>query len=273
MRPSGSWNRGRQLRRLVLQDGVHHLDRRIARKRPLAAEHLIKHDAEAEQVRTVVGSFATHLLRRHIAGCTQHHAFIRQVDRGRILCRAPLLGQTKIQDLDLAVARDHDVVRLQIAMHQAGRVRRCQPDGHLHGNLDGLRRGKRSCLDHAPQGFPADQFGSDPVSGAVAADVVDGDDVVVIQGAGRARFPLETGDAVRIARQTRRQHLDGHIALQPRIARAPDFAHAAASEQFHNLEVAQPCAGTERADRRHRRAFQKGIGLLIEQRLHFATQL
>ena len=168
----------------------------------------------------------------------------------------------------MAIARDHDVVRLQIPMHQTGRMRRREASGHLRGDLDGLRRGNRASLDHAPQGVSADQFRSDPVSAVVAANVVDSDDVGVIERTGV--FALETGNAVRVARQAGGQHLDGHVALQARIAGEPYLAHASPAQQFHNPEVAQMRARAQRFDRRHRRAFQEGIGLLIEQRLHFA---
>ena len=103
----------------------------------------------------MVDGFAAYLLRRHIAGCAHHHAFVRQIGDGRILRGVPLLGQAEIQDLHLAAARHHDVVRLQIAMHQTGRVRRSEAGGHLHRNLDGPSRGKRAALDHAPQRVPA----------------------------------------------------------------------------------------------------------------------
>src|ERR1035438_467326 len=103
-------------------------------------------------------------------------------------------------DLDLAVARDHDVVGLQIAVHQAGRVCRCQPGGHLSSDLDGFWRGEGTNLDCAPQGVAAHQFGDDPVGVAVAANVVNRNEIGVIERAGRAGFPLETGDEVRVAR-------------------------------------------------------------------------
>ena len=161
----------------------------------------------------------------------------------------------------------------KIPVHQAGRVRRREADGNLGGDFDRLRGGKRAGLDQAPQGVPADQLGSDPVDTVVAADVVNGDDVRVVERAGGAGFALETRDTVRVARQAGGQHLDGHVALQAGVAGAPDLAHAAAPQQFHNLEVAELRARAQRFNRRQRRAFQKRIGLLIQQRLHFAAQL
>jgi hypothetical protein len=152
-------------------------------------------------------------------------------------------------------------------------VRRRETGGHLGGDIDGLRRGKRTSLDRAAQRLSTDQLGSYPVSAVIAADVVNGDDVGVIERAGRAGFALETGDAVRVARHGGGQHLDRHVALEADVPGAPDFAHAAAAEQFHDLEVAQFGARAERFDRRNRSAFQERIGLLVQQRLHFCAKL
>jgi hypothetical protein len=88
----------------------------------------------------------------------------------------------------------------------------------------------------------------------------------VVERARRAGFPLETGDVIGVARQASGQHFDGHVAPEPRIAGAPDLAHPDPAEQFHNLEVSQLGARAQSFDGGHWRAFQEGIGLLIQVR-------
>ena len=95
----------------------------------------------------------------------------------------------------------------------------------------------------------------------------------MVERTGRPRLPLETGDAIRVVRQSSGQHLDGHVALQARIAGTPDLAHATPAQQFHNLEVAEFRARAQRLDRGQRGAFQKRIGLLIQQRLGLGAEL
>ena len=51
--------------------------RRLARKRPLARQHLVEHCAEGENVAARVGIFAFELLRRHIGKRAQHSSFFR----------------------------------------------------------------------------------------------------------------------------------------------------------------------------------------------------
>ena len=65
----------------------------------------------------------------------------------------------------------------------------------------------------------------------------------------RLRWPAPRARSARAAvnrRPDRRQDLHGHRAIEPRIARAIDLAHAARAEGRLNLVGAEPCASTER---------------------------
>ena len=66
---------------------------------------------------------------------------------------------------------------------------------------------------------------------AVAADVVDRADVGIVQRGNRARFVLEALPRFRIGRERAGEHLDGHGAIEPRVARAVDLAHAARAKR------------------------------------------
>ena len=48
------------------------------------------------------------------------------------------LCQTKVQDFYVIVAPDHDVFRLDVAMHHARRMRRRQRRGHLDCDFEGF---------------------------------------------------------------------------------------------------------------------------------------
>ena len=77
--------------------------------------------------------------------------------------------------------------------------------------------------------LPAHEFHHDEVHVAGRLDFVDGDDVRVIERGECARFLLEPA-AVLIRQALRRQHLDGYIAIEPRIASAIDLAHASGAQ-------------------------------------------
>jgi hypothetical protein len=150
---------------------------RKAKPRSRATEHLVQHHAEAEDVAAVIGIQSAHLLRRRVADRAHDDAGTRQRDRH---CRVGMsrclrhLRQTEIEDLRAAIPGQQDVLRLQIAVHDAGRVRRGQAAGDLGGDVE-----------HLPQAEPgaAQRLAVDELADDVAlADVVDGDDIGVAQG-------------------------------------------------------------------------------------------
>ena len=58
-----------------------------------------------------------------------------------------------------------------------------------------------------------------------------------------ARFLLESVEAVDIGRERDRQHFDRDVALESRIARPVDFAHAARSDCGQDFIRAKPVTG------------------------------
>ena len=61
-------------------------------------------------------------------------------------------------------------------------------------------------------------------------DPVNGGDMWMVQRRERLRLALEPRQALGIGREGLRQHLQGNLAVQPRIARAIDLAHPARAE-------------------------------------------
>ena len=74
----------------------------------------------------------------------------------------------------------------------------------------------------------------------------DGDDVRVVDRGERFRLASEAVEPRAIACDVGRQHFDGHIAPQPRIARAIDLAHAAGAQQREDFVEAKASAGRKR---------------------------
>src|SRR5262245_33948054 len=81
---------------------------------------------------------------------------------------------------------------------------------------------------------------------AVAADVVDGADVGIVQRGNRPRFLLEALPRLGIGRQRSGKHLDGDDPIEPRVAGAVDFAHTARANRRHDFVRPNPRAGLER---------------------------
>ena len=64
----------RQILRIFFQNRRHGFGGGVAVKRPLPRNHFIQHRTEREDVGARIHSFASHLLRRHVAGGAHHHA-------------------------------------------------------------------------------------------------------------------------------------------------------------------------------------------------------
>ena len=53
------------------------------------------------------------------------------------------------------------------------------------------------------------------------------------------RFPREANQPLRILREGRRQHFQGHVAIEPCVAGAVDLSHAAFAQLTDNLKGPQ----------------------------------
>jgi hypothetical protein len=68
---------------------------------------------------------------------------------------------------------------------------------------------------------------------------VDGDDVGVVEGGGRACFLLETLEAFHVAAGSAAKDLDRHGPTEREITGAIDLAHAPRSQLFQDLVAAE----------------------------------
>ena len=115
---------------VLAQDRGHGLRRGVAAEGAAAAQHLVQHAAEAEDVGAVVDGVAAHLLGRHVADGA------RAPSRGRSRARASgtrkprarrcrvLARQPEVEDLEAPVAGDEQVLGLEVAVDDALVVRR-----------------------------------------------------------------------------------------------------------------------------------------------------
>ena len=108
-----------------------------------------------------------------------------------------------------------------------------------------LARGDGAGRKALPQGLAFEKF-LDEVEAALGfADVEDAHDVGMVQAAGRARFLFQPRAHLRGGGERRRKHLDGHIAVDPRVARAEDLSHAAGAQLSRDFVGPEPGAGTD----------------------------
>jgi hypothetical protein len=206
-------------------------DSGVALERAPAADHLVEHGAEREDVAAAVHLEAPYLFRRHVPDGAQHH---RSCEGGRRRRERRLIGggrfddlcDSEVEDLDPLVARDPDVVGLEIAVHDPQLVSGRQPRGQLRRPCHRDGPGKGTPLEPAPQGGALEQFRHQEERAIVLPDVVQRQDVGVVQAGHDPRFAFEALPSFAGLRNLRRQQLDRHVAAEPGVVGLVHLSHA-----------------------------------------------
>ena len=252
---------------VIVQDGMERVDGVLARERALACRHLEQHRSQREEIRPTVDGVSADLFRRQVAGRPEQHARQRReaVGHGRAVRQ---FGDPEIKNLGHARSRQKDIVRFQIAVDQAGRMRDNKTGGHVAGDSCGLLRRQRAAPEPHTQGLAVEELGDQVRPSIDDADIEDLDDVCVVEPGGDACLLQEPFDALRVVRAGVGQKLQSDVPLQAHVRRAVDVAHAPARHQADNsirsdkrIDVQQrvilgEIAGRERERRRFEEAPQ-----------------
>ena len=247
-------------------DPMQRFDGRRSGECARARHGFVGNASEREHIRAVIGRPALDLLRRHVAHCPEKHsgcAGRRQGDgvRGAVACRhvGPQLRQPEVQHLRVPAGRDHDVFGLEVAVHDAGGVRRRERFRDLHQRLDRALHVDPPRVDERAQRVAGDQLHRQVVHrrearnrGAVAhrrrlANLVDGDDVRVVERRGRPRLLHEPGQPRGVADHVGRQDLQRNRSREHRVAGAVDVPHPALPNQ--RLDLVLPKRRTDEIGR------------------------
>jgi hypothetical protein len=144
------------------------------------------------------------------------------------------LRQPEVQDLKLTPARQKQICRLDVPVHDAlgmGRFQRignldCQGHQHLHVHrLPGHLFRQR---------LPLQQLHHDEMPQFVPLNSVNGADIGVIQRRGRTRLALKALQQLAVPGHLRREELEGHVPVQLRILGFVHYAHSAGAQFAKN---------------------------------------
>ena len=181
----------------------------------------------------MVDGLALDLLGREVRSRAHQHVGLR---RARLGQRA---REAEVGDLHDAVRRDEDVLRLDVAVHQAvaagmlERGRDLQRDACGHVGTEHVARGK-----DLAQVLTVHELHRHVRLSVLVAEVEHLDDVGMHEPRGRERLSAEAGDELRVLRQVLGEHLHGDLPLQPPVAREADGRHAADAEAVAELVAA-----------------------------------
>ena len=258
-RPQRRRHARRQLREvgLLVHDRAQHVRHRLAVEGAPAGEHLVEHAAEGPDVRAAVDGLAARLLRAHVAGGAEQHARLRHRERGRVRGLGVLrpgervgverLGQAEVEHLDAAVAVDHDVRGLQVAVHDALLVRGLERLGDPEREAGRLLRLERAALQPGGERLAGRELHHEEALAVALLETVDAGDARVGQRREHARLALEAREPLGVAREARGQQLERDVAAELRVLGAEDLAHAAGAELGRDLVVGDRGADQSRA--------------------------
>ncbi len=232
-----------QTARTIVHQPGDDLLRRAASEERASGQHFVQHATEREDVGASVDAIAADLLWRHVAERAEHDVRRRSRQRRTIAIEErhldPTQGQTEVENLDRAVVGEKHVLRLEIAVDDAARVRRGEAVGDRHRDLHRLTPGNRALLQPRSQCPTFEQL-HDRDRGVVDdGELVNREDARVRKGGDRARLGLEAAAHFRIGRGVRRHDLDGNVAVEPRIACPIHLAHAARSDGLDDFVLAR----------------------------------
>ncbi len=106
----------------------------------------------------------------------------------------------------------------------------------MHGDTQAIGQPHTFAWNDFIERLAIDELHHDVMSAVLLGDVVYADDIGVIQRGGGAGFVHEAGAAVRIGEAGFGEEFDGDEAVETRIPRFIDHAHAAFSELFKQRE-------------------------------------
>jgi hypothetical protein len=159
-----------------------------------AAQHLVEHRPEREQVGPRVERFTPRLLGGHVAHRPENQPGARDLRRRflRVLgTRAPDPRQAEVEDLDDAGRGQEQVRRLHVAVDDALSVGRRQPTSDLARIVEGFARPKPAALHDLGERRPLQHLEDEIGAPVVAAYVEDREHVWVRERGGCLRFSLE----------------------------------------------------------------------------------
>ena len=216
-------------RRRRVDDLVQQLLQVAGAERARARQQLVHHGAERIEVRAVGELEALHLLGRHVGRAARDAFDARDV-------RVRHQRDAEVDDAHVAVVREHDVRRLDVAMDHAARMRVVQRLGAFVDDLDDVvdaQQVVRAAIGRE-RARAMHVLGDDVAVAVLFARVVDGKDVRMLQHPDEMRFGEEhlarDARAVLVAARVHVVDLDRDVAPVVRIVREVDDAGAAAAD-------------------------------------------
>ena len=220
-----------------------------AAERGLASQKFVCHDAECVDVAPAIDGRRRDLLWRHVGGRAYHQARTgHRLIPGDV--RGDRASHAEVRQEHMPT-RQQDVVRLDVAMNDAGGVRVGQHIRHFSKNSNGVGNGQRPLTTKpAAERLAIDERHHVERQAVGGAGIKERQNVRVPKMRGRP----DLGDEAVYAddrRQIAVQHFDGDIALVPDVVREIDGCHSANPELSLDTVLGEKGRCERRGDVRH----------------------
>jgi hypothetical protein len=251
-----------------LRKGGHDRRHVLAGEGPFAIERAVERDAEAELIAARRRRLARELLGRHVRRRAAHPRDRRVAGvfgrrhRGRTARIADgaleAAREPEVADAHAAVAADEHVGGLEVAVDESGGVGGGEAASRVDEAIDALSPRAFAVAEPLRQRGAVDELHGDEGAAVDHAGVEHGDHVGMLQPRHRLRLAPQPR---LVAHGVGAQDLDGDLAVELRIVRGVDDAHAAFAEPIEEEIAAEGGAARRARRRRCRRRPTVGDGL------------
>src|SRR5688572_11165418 len=244
--PRARGRRRRQERRvgLPVEDGGQHVAGGRALERAPPAQALEEHAPQRPQIGAPVDVLPANLLGTHVGRRAEDQAGLAQ--QGAVRPALQRLRQAEVEDLDAALRRDSDVRRLEIAVDDPRLVRGFEAGRDLAADVERLVDRRGTARHALGQVLARHELEREIQRVAVSVETVDLPDVRMIERSEDLGLALEPAQAVHVGSEGIGQELEGDFALEARVPRAVDHAHATGTDPVEDLVRTQTDVGSER---------------------------
>ena len=148
-----------------------------------------------------------------------------------------MASEYQIDELGVAVAREHDVSGLQVPVHDPVLVSVAKRLRDSGSKLERLARRERFARHAFGEASPAEKLHRDKEDAVGFVDLMDDADVRMLEGSGGGGFLHESLTALGLLDEIRRQDFQRYLAVELLVAGAVDDLQLAPTELFEHRAV------------------------------------